>query len=286
MGSKNLKSKAEEVKVKAPPLIQEADELRADSDHVSTQAHAHAGLAYLFELILRDPVHPTLAKSLMRAFKSEPSQREEPFELAELLEREAKMLHMHPVLLAVAMIWWGKEADIAENETVGSADWQLVPIAIRNHRKDLQEEFRLLSSEIESLFRGSGLEPALGVELIRKKCKALDHGLETLLKSIKGHRSKRKSLFYSNSQNEIAAYYLLRLRRLKTNAKELSDLLSQAGERYDMSDSKDRHRAQKKLHQWADAFETLIDALMLDLGYNRVARDYVEIADPDSDSIQ
>jgi ElaB/YqjD/DUF883 family membrane-anchored ribosome-binding protein len=282
MEGKNLKTKGEEVKVKAPPLIQEADELRAKSDHVSTEAHAHAGLAYLFELILRDPVHPTLAKSLMRAFKSEPSQGEEPFELAELLEREAKRLHMHPVLLAVAMIWWGKEAEIAENETVGSADWQLVPISIRNHRSDLQEEFRELFSEIESLFRGSGLEPELGVQLLREKCRAIDHGLVTVLRSIEGHRSKRKRLFYSNSKNEIKAYYLLRVRRLKTSAKELSDLLSQAGERYDMNASKDRHRAQQKLHQWAEAFETLVDAVMLDLGYVRARRDYLEIVDPES----
>lgn len=287
MEAKNLKSEAkEEEKVKAPPLIQESDELRSESDHVSAEAHVHAGIAYLFELILNDPANPSLAESLMRAFKSEPSMREDPFALAELLKEESQQLHMHPVLLSLAMIWWGKEADLAENETVGSADWQLVPMAIRNHRRDLQEEFRVLQSEIESLFRGSGLEPELGVELIRKKRKALDHGLETLLKSIKGHRSRRKSLFYSNSKNEVMAYYLLRLRRLKTNTKELSDLLSQAGERYDMGDSKDRLRAQKRLHQWADAFETLVDAVMLDLGFNRVARHYVEIADLDADSIQ
>lgn len=241
---------------------------------------------WLFELIISDPVNPSLAESLMSAFKSEPSMREDPFALAERLKEEAQQLHMHPLLLSLAMIWWSKEADLAENETVGNADWELVPIAIQNHRRDLQEEFRVLQSEIESLFRGSGLEPELGVELIRKKCKALDHGLETLLKSIKGHSSRRKSLFYSNSKNEIAAYYLLRVRRLKTTAKELSDLLGQAGERYDMSNSKDRLRAQKKLHQWADAFETLVDAVMLDLGYKRVARGYVEIAELDADSIQ
>lgn len=287
MEAKNLKTKPQdEAKAKAPALIQDADELRSESDHVSAEAHVHAGIARLFELILSDPANLSLAESLMRAFKSEPSMREDPFALAELLKGEAQQLHMHPVLLSLAMIWWGKEADLAENETVGSADWQLVPMAIRNHRRDLQEEFRVLQSEIESLFRGSGLEPELGVELIRKKCKALDHGLETLLKSIKGHRSRRKSLFYSNSKNEIAAYYLLRVRRLKTNAKELSDLLSQAGERYDMSDATDRHRAQKKLHQWAEAFETLVDTVMLDLGFNRVARDYVEIAELNADSIQ
>ncbi len=282
MEAKNLKTEPkEEEKIKAPPLIQEAYELRPQSARVSTEAHAHSGLAYLFELILNDPVNPPLAESLMRAFKSEPSMREDPFALAELLKGEAQQLHMHPVLLSLAMIWWGKEADLAENETVGSADWQLVPIAIRNHRRDLQEEFRELQSEIESLFRGSGLEPELGVELIRKKCKALDHGLATLLKSIKGHRSRRKSLFYSNSKNEITAYYLLRVRRLKTNAKELSDLLSQAGEQYDMSDAADRHRAQKKLHQWADAFETLVDAVMLDLGYVRKEKRYVRLTSTD-----
>ena len=133
-----------------------------------------------------------------------------------------------------------------------------------------------MQSEIESLFRGSGLEPELGVELIRKKCKAIDHGLETFLKSVKGHRDKRKRLFYSNSKNEISAYYLIRVRRLKTNAKEFSELLSQAGERYDLNDSTDRLRAQKKLHEWADAFETLVDAIMLDLGFARSRRDYTE----------
>lgn len=282
MGTKNLKTEPkEEEKIKAPPLIQEADELRSESGHVSAEAHVHAGIAYLFELILSDPANTSLVESLMRAFKSEPSMREDPFALAELLKEEAHQLHMHPVLLSLAMIWWGKEADLAENETVGSADWQLVPMSIRNQRRDLQEEFRVLQSEIESLFRGSGLEPELGVELIRKKCKALDHGLETLLKSIKGHRSRRKSLFYSNSKNEIAAYYLLRVMRLKTTAKELSDLLVQAGERYDMSDAKDRHRAQRKLHEWADGFETLVDAVMLDLGYVRVKREYLEIDAPD-----
>ena len=282
MEAKNLKTEPKEKKkIKAPPLIQEADELRSQSDHVSAEAHVHAGLAHLFELILNDPVHPSLAQSLERAFKSEASKREDPFALALLIQKEAQQLHMHPVLLSLAMIWWGKEADLAENETVGSADWQLVPMAIRNHRRDLQEEFRVLQSEIESLFRGSGLEPELGVELVRKKCKALDHGLETLLKGIKGHRSKRKSLFYSNSKNEIGAYYLLRVRRLKTTAKELSDLLSQAGERYDMSDAKDRHRAQRKLHEWADGFETLVDAVMLDLGYVRAKREYLEIDAPD-----
>lgn len=282
MGTKNLKTEPkEEEKIKAPPLIQEADELRSESGHVSAEAHAHAGLAYLFDLILNDPVHPSLAQSLKRAFKSEASKREDPFALAPLIEKESKKLHMHPMLLALSMIWWEKQADLEENETVGSADWQLVPIAIRNHRKDLQEDFRLLFSEIESLFRGSGLEPELGAELVRKKCKALDHGLETLLKSIRGHRAKRKSLFYSNSKNEIAAYYLLRVRRLKTTAKELSDLLAQAGERYDMSDAKDRHRAQRKLHEWADGFETLVDAVMLDLGYVRAKREYLEIDAPD-----
>lgn len=282
MEAKNLKTKPQdEAKAKAPALIQDADELRSESDRVSAEAHVHAGIAYLFELILNDPANTSLAESLMRAFKSESSMREDPFALAELLKGEAQQLHMHPVLLSLAMIWWGKEADLAENETVGSADWQLVPMAIRNHRRDLQEEFRVLQSEIESLFRGSGLEPELCVELIRKKCKALDHGLATLLKSIKGHRSRRKSLFYSNSKNEIAAYYLLRLRRLKTNAKELSDLLSQAGERYDMSDATDRHRAQKKLHQWADAFENLVDAVMLDLGYVRKEKRYFRLTSTD-----
>lgn len=282
MEAKNLKTKPQdEAKAKAPALIQDADELRSESDHVSAEAHVHAGIARLFELILSDPANLSLAESLMRAFKSEPSMREDPFALAELLKGEAQQLHMHPVLLSLAMIWWGKEADLAENESVGSADWQLVPMAIRNHRRDLQEEFRVLQSEIESLFRGSGLEPELGVELIRKKCKALDHGLETLLKSIKGHRSRRKSLFYSNSKNEIGAYYLLRVRRLKTTAKELSDLLSQAGERYDMSDATDRHRAQKKLHQWADAFETLVDAVMLDLGYVRKEKRYFRLTSTD-----
>ncbi len=283
MGTKNLKTEPkEEEKVEAPPLIQEADELRSESSHVSAEAHVHGGIAYLFEMILSDPIHPSLAQSLRKAFKSDASKREDPFALALLIEKEAKKLHMHPVLLALAMIWWEKEADLAENETVGSADWQFVPIAIRNHRRDLQEEFRVLFSEIESVFRGSGLEPELGGELLRKKCKALDHGLEMLLKSIKGHRSKRKSLYYSNSQNEIAAYYFLRLRRLKTNAKELTDLLSRARERYDMSDSKDRLRAQQKLHQWAADFETPVDALMLDLGYIRAKKDYIEANAPDS----
>jgi hypothetical protein len=140
----------------------------------------------------------------------------------------------------------------------------------------------VLFSEIESLFRGSGLEPELGVQLLREKCQAIDHGLVTVLKSIEGHRSKRKRLFYTNSKNEIMAYYLLRVRRLKTSARELTDLLSLAGERYDLNDSKDRHRAQQKLHIWAEAFATLIDAVMLDLGYVRTKRDYVEILDPDS----
>lgn len=218
----------------------------------------------------------------MGAFKSESSNREDTFALAQLLEKEAKILHMHPVLLALAMIWWGKEADLRQSETVGSADWQLLPITIRLHRQDLQQEFRVLAAEIESLFRGSGLEPELGVELLRSKCKALDHGLETLLKSIKGHRDKRKRLFYSNSKTEISAYYFLRLRRLKTNTKEFSDLLSQAGEKYDLNDSTDRIRAQKKIHQWAGDFETLVDALMLDLGYLRSKRNYAAASDGDS----
>lgn len=283
MGTKNLKTEPkEEEKIEAPPLIQEADEIRFMDGHVSAEAHAHAGLAYLFELILNDPVHPSLAQSLQRAFKSEASKREDLFALAAILEKEAKKLHTHPVLLALAMIWWEKEADLEENETVGSADWQLVPIAIRNHRKDLQEDFRLLFSEIESLFRGSGLEPELGVQLLREKCQAIDHGLATILKSIRGHREKRKRLFYANTKNEITAYYFIRMRGLKTSSKELSDLLSQAGERYDMNQSKDRLRAQQKLHQWAADFETLIDALMLDLGYIRAKRDYLEAESPDS----
>lgn len=276
MEKNNLKITANEETPKRRALMQEADELNADSDHVSAEAHARAGLAYLFELILRDPVHPALTAGLMRAFRSEPSQREDPFELSKLLLQEATCLHIHPVLLALAMIWWGKEADLAENETTGSADWQLLPISVRNHRKDLKDEFRQLSSEIESLFRGSGLEPELAIRLTREKCQALDHALLTLLKSIEGHRQKRKRLFYANTKNETTAYYYLRLRRLKTNAKELSDLLSQAGELYDMSDKADRHRAQKKLHDWAKAFEVLIDALMLDLGYVRQKREYIE----------
>lgn len=286
MQSKNLKTEAEQERIKPPPLIQEADELRAKSEHVSTEAHRHAGLAYLFDLILSDPDHRVLAAKLMGIFKSEPSICEDPFSLSELLSREAKRLHMHPVLLASAMIWWGKEADLRDSEVDGSADWQLLPMSLRGHRTDLQMEFRVLFLEIESLFRGSGLEPELAVQLLRKKCKSLDHGLETLLKSIVGHRQKRKRLFYSNSRNEITAYYLLRVRRLKTTAKELADLLSQAGERYDMNDSKDRHRAQKKLHQWAEDFEASVDALMLDLGYSRTKRYYLEIDGFDSALVQ
>jgi len=278
MEDKNPKTEAAEAKiVEAPLLIQEAEELRAESDHVSAEAHAHAGLAYLFELIFKDPAHPELAESLLRAFKSEPSQREDPFALAELLEQEATKLHMHPVLLALAMIWWGKEADLAENETIGSADWQLVPLDIQHHRRDLQAKFRMLFSDIESLFRGSGLEPETGVQLMRKKCQAIDHGLVTLLKSIEGHRQKRKRLFYANSKNEISAYYLSRVRRLGTGTAEFSDLLYKAGEQYDWSDRKDRQRAQKKLHEWPKAFEALIDAAMLDLGYVRDKGDYIQI---------
>lgn len=279
MEDKNLKTESEEDKIEGPPLIQEAAELRGESDHVSAEAHVHAGLAYLFELILSDKKHAALSEKLMSTFKTEPSLREDVGSLAKLLKHEASALHMHPVLLAMAMIWWGREADLAENETVGSADWQLLPISIRNHRMDLQEEFRLLISEIEDLFRGVGLEPEIAVQLSRKKCQSLNHGLGTLLKSIKGHRDKRKRLFYDCTKSEITAYYLLRVKKLKIDTKEVVHLLSEAGEKYDLNDKKDRYRAQRKVHGWAEAFETLIDALMLDLGYVRKKRVYVECAD-------
>ncbi len=276
MESKNPKSQP---KLQAPPLVQEADELRFRSNHVSVKAHDHAGLAYLFELILTDPIHSAVSERLMLIFKSAASMRENCFELSELLTQEAKDLHIHPVLLASAMIWWGHESDVADNETVGSADWQLFPLNTRNLRRDLRAECKVLGDEIDAIFRGSGIDPDSAIQLVLQKCKALESALITLLKSIHGHQGKRKRLFYASSKTEIRAYYLTRVRKLRTDSPELHSLLDQAGEKFDWRQRDDRLRAQKKIHDWARAFETLVDALMLDLGFRRQKRTYICLDD-------
>ncbi|MBS1719850.1 MAG: hypothetical protein JST35_05330 [Armatimonadetes bacterium] len=265
--------------MKPPELLKEADELRSQTRLVQAQAHGHAGIAFLFDLIVTDPANSALKHRLMEAFKSEPSAREEVEALAGIIETEALFFNLHPFLLATAMIWWGKEADLAENETGGSSDWQVLPIAIQNHRRELRDEFRFLAREIEDLFRGSGLEPDVSIKMLKAKCKALEKGLDTLQKSLDGHQLKRKKLFYANSKNEIRAYYLLRVKKLRTTSREVSDLLRHAGEHYDMSQRNDRLRAQKRVHDWARAFEKRLDALMLDAGYERVEHQYLAVGE-------
>lgn len=279
MEGKTPKSPSRPQHQRLPHLVQEADELRSELDTASSEAHQHAGLAFLFGLILNDPVWKDVSASLMRAFRSEPSAREDVHALAALLKAEATSLNMHPLLLALAMIWWGREADLAEAEIAGSADWQLLPMALQGQRRDLQEEFRLLSLEIEAIFRGSGLEPELAVQLARRKCKALDRGLAALLKSIQVHRARRKRLFYACSKAEARAYYLLRVRKLKSTSKEAMDLLLEAGEQYDRSQKEERLRAQKKVHEWGREYEKKLEALMLDAGFIRKGRAYQELPD-------
>jgi hypothetical protein len=260
-----------------PRLMKEADELKEALGSVSASGYRHASLAYLFKLIYEDDAHKNMRPRFEELSNSEHLMREDPIRLAVQLTDFADRLNLHPVLLASAMIWGWKEADQSETEIEGSAHWQLFPTDIQNLRKDLQEEFRALADDVDQIFRGAGLEPEQAVQLAIEKTKGLSRALRGFQKSLLGHSEKRRQLFYENSKNNVLAYYLLRVRRFKSTSEEMRDILALAGDGFDLSRSDELLMAQKRLHDWASAFETLLDTLMLDLGFRREKRTYVPI---------
>ena len=239
-----------------------------------SEFHDSARLAYLVELILEDQelaeVHPRIKKAAAHPACS----LEDVTELSGFLEPESAQIGMPNILLALCLIQWANEADIAPNDIEGSDDWFALPDSFLDARLDLRSRLEALCMELKSIFRGAGLEPEEGMTRALMQATELRDGTEKLLGEIKREKGRRKRLFYEQTKHALKAYYLVRIRKRQIEDRAFVQLFAEAGEPFDLSISEDFAIVRKRVYDAVDSIQDLVDGVLRPFGIERIKRPY------------
>lgn len=244
-----------------------------ESTHPS-EFHDSARLAYLVELILEDQELAELHPRLKQAAAHPACSLEKVTELGEFLESSATEIGISKVLLAICLIQWANEADLAPNAIEGSDDWFTLPESFLDARLDLRSRLDTLCMEFKNTFRGAGLEPEEGMTRALKQATDLRDGIEELLGEIRREKGRRKRLFYEQTKHSLKAYYLVRIRKRQIEDRAFVQLFAEAGEPFDLSVADDFVIVRKRVYDAVDSIQDLVDEVLRPYGIERIKRPY------------
>jgi hypothetical protein len=239
-----------------------------------SEFHDSARLAYLVELILEDQELAELHPRIMQAAAHPACSLEKVAELGDFLESSAGEIGISEVLLAICLIQWANEADLAPNAIEGSDDWFALPDAFLDARLDLRSRLEALCMELKRTFRGAGLEPEEGMARALMQATELRDGTEKLLGEIRREKGRRKRLFYEQSKHALKAYYLVRIRKRQIEDRAFVQLFAEAGEPFDLSIAEDFVIVRKRVYDAVDSIQDLVDGVLRPYGIERIKRPY------------
>ncbi|MEQ1933069.1 MAG: hypothetical protein ABL962_04210 [Fimbriimonadaceae bacterium] len=260
-------------------LRREASAIRAVSPVIDEDAHDEARLAFLIELALADEELADHHTALRKLSVSKASLHDDVVGLADSVVAIANAIGFQPLLLAICLIPWREEKDLAPNKTEGSADWFDFPRLLES-RNELAMEISNLSRDLHLILQGISEEPETEVELAAKKAGDLHKRLRDILSGIRGAKGRRKQLFYHQSKLQLSAFYLRRIRRVPIDDSRFLELFKMSGEDFDTSNRTQRSALSRRADDCAAQVQRLVDDLLADYGVERQKRQYRRSAEP------
>lgn len=236
--------------------------------------HNSARLAHLVELMLQDEELSKFHSRLKETAVSPYCLKEDIDGLSKMLEEDAFAIGINSVLLALCLIQWSNEADIAPNAIEGSDDWFALPNSFLETRTALKSKLEAIYTDLDRTFRGAGMEPEQSMITAAKQCSDLQAGIEKLLADIRKAKGRRKKLFYALTKHQLNAYYLVRIRKKPINDRAFVELFTRAGEVFDFTVSEDFEVVRKRVYDAVDSIQDLVDEVLLPYGVERTKRKY------------
>lgn len=239
-------------------LRNEAEVLKAKlkRSYVEDQARAH--LAYLVELVMRDPKQSRVAKRLRALASSEEVVGGDVERLASLVEQEAKSLRLNAIVLAIALLCWFDAADKGVPKEAGSLDWYESTEWLYC-RDDARGKFEELAFDIRALLTGGGGDPETATSLLIKKVLRLKDLLTQLESKIRDRKGRDVRRNYRQTHAGIEAFYRKNTKSGKIDDPNFLSVFLNEDEEADVKDPVMVKRLRNRAYEAATRFSGLLE---------------------------